>query len=123
MARLEPADGTSVGTLLRGIVRDVETLVREELALVRQEVREDVASLRPLAIEIVIAITALAVGVSLLVVTAGRLVAWAIGWPTWMGSGIAGGVLLLIGLGLLIATRHRRVGENLRRSVSNGRGS
>jgi uncharacterized membrane protein YqjE len=86
----------SIGGLIRGILYDIRTLIREEIALARVEIREQAGRARAAALSFGIAVAALAFGGIFLLVSIALGIANLIGWPAWTGFLI---VALLLGLG------------------------
>jgi Putative Actinobacterial Holin-X, holin superfamily III len=76
----------SIGSLIRGILTDVQTLIREEIALARVEIREQAGRARAAALSFGIAAAALAFGAIFLLVAIALGIASLLGWPAWTGS-------------------------------------
>jgi uncharacterized membrane protein YqjE len=86
----------SIGSLIRGILTDVQTLIREEIALARVEIREQAGRARTAALSFGIAGAALAFGAIFLLVAIALGIASLLGWPAWTGFLIVA-LLLCIG--------------------------
>ena len=86
----------SIGSLVKGILNDVRTLIREEIALARVEMREQAGRAKAAAMSFGIAAAALAFGGVFLLVAIALGVAYLLGWPAWTGFLIVA-VLLCIG--------------------------
>ena len=86
----------STGTLIRGILNDLRTLIREEIALARVEMREQAGRARSAALSFGIAAAALAFGAIFLLVAMALGIANLLGWPAWTGFLIMA-LLLCIG--------------------------
>ena len=86
----------STGSLIRGILNDLRTLIREEIALARAEMREQAGRARSAALSFGIAAAALAFGGTFLLVAIALGIATLLGWPAWAGFLI---VALLLGIG------------------------
>jgi len=86
----------STGSLIRGILNDLRTLVREEIALARAEMREQAGRARAAALSFGIAAAALAFGAIFLLVAIALGIATLLGWPAWTGFLI---MALLLGVG------------------------
>jgi uncharacterized membrane protein YqjE len=86
----------SIGSLIRGILADTQTLIREEIALARVEIREQAGRARTAALSFGIAVAALAFGAIFLLVAIALGIAYLIGWPAWTGFLIVA-LLLCIG--------------------------
>ena len=97
----------SLGSLLRGIMNDLRTLVREEVALARVEIREQVGRARTAAIIFGMAAAALLFGVTFLLIAAALGIADLFDWPAWAGFGMLAVLLSLFGLvGLSSGRKH-----------------
>src|SRR6476619_8621653 len=86
----------SIGGLIRGILTDIQTLIREEIALARVEIREQAGRARAAALSFGIAAAALAFGGIFLLVAIALGIAYLLGWPAWAGFLIMA-LLLCIG--------------------------
>jgi MFS family permease len=90
----------SIGGLVRGILMDFRTLIREELTLARVEIREQAARARAAAMSFGIAIGALLFGGTFLLIALALGVADLLNWPVWAGFLI---VALLLAVGGFVA--------------------
>jgi len=97
------ADGTSqsASSLLGGIIGDVQTLVRNEIALARQEASEELHKVKTASIALASAGAVLALGGLLLLLALAKGVSALANWPEWAGYATVGGVFALIGAILL----------------------
>ena len=86
----------SIGSLIRGILNDLRTLIREEIALARVEIREQAGRAKAAALSFGIAAAALAFGGIFLLVAIALGIANLLGWPAWTGFLIVA-LLLCIG--------------------------
>jgi len=86
----------SIGGLVRGILNDLRTLIREEIALARVEIREQAGRAKAAALSFGIAAAALAFGGIFLLVSIALGIAYLLGWPAWTGFFIVA-LLLCIG--------------------------
>ena len=86
----------STGSLIRGILNDLRTLIREEIALARVEMREQAGRARAAALSFGIAAAALAFSAIFLLVAIALGIANLLGWPAWTGFLITA-LLLCIG--------------------------
>src|SRR5262245_28568992 len=75
----------SIGGLIRGILTDLRTLIREEIALARVEIREQAGRARAAAMSFGIAAAALAFGGTFLLIALAIGVADLLQWPVWAG--------------------------------------
>ncbi len=87
----------TIGGLIRGILNDLRTLVKEEIALARVELRDQAVRGRAAAMSFGIAAGALLFGVAFLLIAAATAIAELAGWPLWSGFLIVAVVLSLIG--------------------------
>src|SRR5436190_22953377 len=86
----------SIGTLVRGILNDLRTLIREEIALARVEMREQAGRAKAAALSFGMAAAALAFGGIFLLVAIALGIAALLGWPAWTGFLIVA-LLLCVG--------------------------
>jgi hypothetical protein len=91
--------------LLRGILTDLRTLIREEIALARVEMREQAGRARAAALSFGMAAGALLFGVTFLLIAAATAIAELLGWPVWAGFLIVAVLLSLIGVAALSSGR------------------
>jgi uncharacterized membrane protein YqjE len=96
----------SIGSLIRGILTDVRTLIREEVALARVEIREQAGRAKAAAMSFGIAAAALAFGATFLLVAIALGIANLLGWPAWTGFLIV--ALLLCGGGYFTLSSGRK---------------
>jgi hypothetical protein len=97
----------SIGGLIRGILTDVQTLLREEIALARIELREQAMRARAAAVSFGIAAGALAMGSIFLLIAIAFGIADLLNWPAWTGFLIVAILLSLVGLVTLASGRKR----------------
>lgn len=88
-------DDSTIG-IVRSLLADTRTLIRDELDLMRAEVREEIVSARTAGLALGAAAVAGLLGVTLLAVALGSAIAYWLHWPTWTGYGIVS-LLLLAG--------------------------
>jgi uncharacterized membrane protein YqjE len=98
----------SIGTLLRGILDDLRTLIREEIALARVEMREQAGRARAAAMSFGIAAAALAFGGVFLLVAIALGIATLLGWPAWTGFMIVA-LLLCVGGFVTLSTARKQL--------------
>jgi uncharacterized membrane protein YqjE len=101
----ERVGDTSIGGLIRGILLDIRTLIREEIALARVEIREQAGRARTAAVAFGVAAATLAFGGIFLLIAIATAIADLLSWPTWAGFLVVAIVLSLIGLLALAAGR------------------
>jgi hypothetical protein len=95
----------SIGGLIRGILMDLRTLVREEIALARVEIREQAGRARAAAMSFGAAAAALLFGTTFLLVALAIGIAELLDWPVWSGFLIVAVLLTAIGLVMLMSGR------------------
>ncbi|HEY3159458.1 MAG TPA: phage holin family protein [Vicinamibacterales bacterium] len=98
----------SIGSLIRGILNDLRTLIREEIALARVEMREQAGRAKGAAMSFGIAAGALLFGSIFLLVAIALGIANLIGWPAWTGFLIVA-VLLCVGGYFTLATGRKQL--------------
>ena len=98
---------TSISSLLKGILTDVRTLIREELALARVELNAHATRARTAAVSAGIAAVALAFGSAFLLIAVALGIADALAWPAWAGFLVVAAALSLIGLVAYSIARRR----------------
>jgi MFS family permease len=101
------APDESIGSILRGVLMDLRTLIREEVALARVEIREKARRARGAAISFGIAAASLAFGATFLLIAIATGIADAFDWPVWAGFIVVAAVLSLIGFITLASGRRR----------------
>ena len=100
----------SIGSLVRGILNDLRTLIREEIALARVELREQAGRARAAALSFGIAAAALAFGGIFLLVASALGIAALLGWPAWSGFLVVAIVLCIGGYITLASGRKQMAG-------------
>jgi MFS family permease len=97
----------SIGSLIRGILMDLRTLIREEIALARVEIREQAGRARAAAVSFGIAAAALLFGGTFLLIALATAIADLLNWPVWAGFLVVAVLLSLIGFVTLSAGRKK----------------
>jgi hypothetical protein len=97
----------SLGGLIRGILMDLRTLIREEIALARVEIRQQATRARAAALSFGIAVGALLFGGTFLLIAIAIGIADLLQWPVWAGFLIVAVVLALIGAVTLSSGRRQ----------------
>lgn len=97
----------SIRGLIRGILSDIRTLIREEIALARVEMREQVGRARAAAVSFGIAAGALVFGGIFLLVAIAMGIANLLNWPTWTGFLIVAVLLSIVGVVTLSSGRRQ----------------
>jgi uncharacterized membrane protein YqjE len=98
----------SIGSLIRGILNDLRTLIREEIALARVEMREQAGRAKAAAMSFGIAVAALAFGGVFLLVAIALGIASLLGWPAWTGFLVVA-LLLCIGGFFTLSTGRKQL--------------
>jgi len=102
------ASHDSIGGLIRGILMDVRSLIREEVALARLEISAQAGRARAAAISFAVAAVALIFGVTFMLVALATAIADLLKWPIWTGFLIVSTLLSVIGF-VTLATGRRRL--------------
>ena len=97
----------SISNLVRGILTDLRTLLREEIALARVELREQAGRARSAAVSYGIMAAALAIGVIFFLVAAAVGIADFFEWPVWAGFLAVALLLCVVGLAALASGRRQ----------------
>jgi hypothetical protein len=87
----------SIGELLRGILADLSTLLREEMALARLEISQQLAQAKTAGISFGLAGAAILMGLMLLLVALALGAADLFEWPAWGGFLAVAVVMLVVG--------------------------
>jgi MFS family permease len=96
------------GGLISGILNDLRTLVKEEVALARVELREQAVRGRAAAMSFGLAAGALVFGVAFLLIALAIGIAELAGWPVWSGFLIVAALLGIIGF-ISLASGRRQI--------------
>ena len=107
MSDSERVHGESIRGLLRGILLDIQTLIREEIALARTEIREQAGRARTAALSFGVAAASLAFGGIFLLVALATAIADMLNWPVWAGFLIVAVVLSIVGFVTLSSGRRQ----------------
>lgn len=108
MNDLRTASEPSMSALVSGIIRDTQTLIKQEMALAKHEVKDEVHKTVQAGVSLSVGVGLVAVGAGLLLLMLVHLLNWAIpAMPSWGGYGIVGGIVLLVGVGLLLFARSK----------------
>jgi putative superfamily III holin-X len=100
-------DAPSMGSLLTGIVTDLEVLVRQEIQLASTEIRAEVDEAAGAVLGLAVGGMTIALGIVLLGGGAALYLAHRLEWPTWMGLVTVGAGLAVFGTILLGALWRR----------------
>jgi uncharacterized membrane protein YqjE len=106
---MEPrtVDTGSIGDLIRGILTDIRTLLREEIALAQVELREQAHRARAAAMSLGVAAAALAFGGTFLLIAVAVAIADLLSWPIWAGFLVMAVVLTVVGLVMYASGRRQ----------------
>ena len=105
MAQPEPVAGESIRGLIRGVLMDLRTLIREEIALARVEIRDQAGRAKAAALSFGIAAAALAFGGIFLLVAIATAIADLLEWPVWAGFLVVAVLLSIVGMVTLTSGR------------------
>jgi hypothetical protein len=97
----------SMTSLMTGIVSDTQALLKQEIALARCEFKEELHKMAQAGISFGIGVGLLAIGAFFVLVMLALVLSWALALPAWVGFGIFGGLLVVIGGGLLFFAKSR----------------
>ena len=97
----------SITGLIKELLTDVQTLIREEIALARLEMKEQAGRARAAAMSFGIAAAALAFGVTFLLIAVATAIADVLDWPVWAGFLVVAVLLSIIGFITLSAGRKK----------------
>jgi hypothetical protein len=95
----------SIGGLIRGILTDLRTLIREEIALARVEIRDQAGKARAAAMSFGVAAAALLFGGTFLLIALATGIAELFELPVWAGFLIVAALLSVIGFVMLSSGR------------------
>ncbi len=95
----------SVGSILQGILDNLQELVRSEVALAKREVAEDIQRGKGAIAMLVAGATVVLIGVHFLLWT--TVYALALRLPIWAATGIVGALFVLVG-GLAVSSALKR---------------
>jgi uncharacterized membrane protein YqjE len=106
---MEPArtPDTSISSLLKGILTDLQSLMREEIALARVELTEQATRARTAAMSFGMAVAALAFGGTFLLIAIALGISDAFDWPASAGFLVVAIVLSIAGFIAYSAARRR----------------
>jgi uncharacterized membrane protein YqjE len=99
--------GESIGSLVRGILADLRTLIHEEIALARVELREQAGRARAAAVSYAIMAGALAIGAIFLLAAAAMGISDVLEWPVWAGFLTVALLLCVVGFAALASGRNQ----------------
>jgi hypothetical protein len=114
MADRIPADTSpSMSSLLGGIVSDLQTLIRQEVALAKTEIQREWDKAKAAAGAMAFGAAVLAVGGLFLCLTVAAAFHEGVGLPWWASFLIVGGVLAITGAVLLFFGRRKAAQVNV----------
>jgi len=97
----------SIGGLIKGILKDIRSLIEEEFALARLEIHEQTTRAKTAAVSLGIAAVALLFGGVFLLVAVAIGIADVLDWPAWTGFLIVALLMSLIGVVTLVTGRRK----------------
>jgi len=98
---------TSIGSLVKGILADIQTLIREEMALARVELNQQATRAKSAAMGFGLAAASLLFGGTFLLIALALGVADLLAWPAWAGFLAVAVLLSLIGIIAYSGARRR----------------
>lgn len=101
MAQPELIQQESIGDLIRGILNDLRSLIREEIALARIEISDQANRAKAAAVSFGIAAAALLFGGTFLLVAIALGIAYLFNWPSWAGFMTVAVLLCVTGVFML----------------------
>jgi MFS family permease len=93
----ELAQHETFGGLISGILTDLKTLLREEIALARIEIREQAGKARAAALSFGVAAAGFLFGLAFLLIAIATAISEQLGWPSWAGFLIVGLLMSIVG--------------------------
>ena len=104
MAMPDTTHSDSIPGLIRGILDDLRTLIREEIELARVELRQRAGRAKSAAISLAVAAIAMTLGGAFLLIAIALGISDLLNWPAWAGFlavaiVMAGGGLVALGAG------------------------
>ena len=96
-----------IGVLLSGIISDMRNLFVQELRLAKLEIGEDVRRVKAVVAVLAIGGAILALGAVLLILMLVHLLDALTDLPLWGAYGVVGAVMLVVGIGVLIAGKKK----------------
>ena len=103
----ELVQSESISGLIKGILKDIRSLIEEEFALARLEIHEQTTRAKTAAVSLGIAAVALLFGGVFLLVAAAIGIADVLDWPTWTGFLVVALLMSLIGAVTLASGRRK----------------
>jgi uncharacterized membrane protein YqjE len=103
----EVVHSESISGLIKGILKDIRSLIEEEFALARLEIHEQTTRAKTAAVSLGIAAVALLFGGVFLLVAAALGIADVLDWPTWTGFLVVALLMSLIGAVTLASGRRK----------------
>ena len=97
----------TIGVLLSGIISDMRNLFVQELRLAKLEIGEDFRRVKAAVTVLAIGGAILALGAVLLILTLVHLLDAVTDLPLWGAYGVVAGVMLVVGIGVLIAGKKK----------------
>lgn len=87
----------SVSSLVAGIISDVQSLLKQQIAFLKQEIHSDFQKTKESALTMGAGLGVLLAGVMCTVPMLVHLIEWATAWPLWGCYALVGGALALVG--------------------------
>jgi uncharacterized membrane protein YqjE len=97
----------SLSSLVAGIVKDAQTLIKQEMALARREFAEELNKTKQAIASLAIGVSVAALGALFLLLMIVRILHEEVGLKMWHSYGLVGGALAIIGGILFLFGRNR----------------
>jgi len=112
---IRSTDGPTLSTLVSGIVRDAQDLLRQEVTLAKVEIGQELRKTKEAALSVLAGVAILALSSVFLLLMVVYLIHWATSGnlPLWGCYAIVGGVMALVGLILVYTGRNRAADVHL----------
>lgn len=94
---IQPGSGTSLASLVSGIISDAQELIKQQVAMLRHEIKEDMRKTKEVATSMGVGVGIGILGVILLCFMLVYLLALIPGIALWAAFGIIGGILVIVG--------------------------
>lgn len=105
---LQNGPDTSVATLVKGIVEDAQTLLKQQFTLFKVEVEQDLRRTKVAALYLVLGLPVFLIGLVVLSFALVHLLAWAFpAAPLWVWFAVVGALITGAGLGLAYYAYHQ----------------
>lgn len=97
----------SIGGLVKSILKDLRSLIEDEVALARLEIHDQTTRAKAAAVSLGVAAVSLLFGGIFLLVAAAIGIADVLAWPTWAGFLAVAALMSLVGAVTLVSGRRK----------------